>query len=259
MNFDISELLRAWDYEPGKVLVRKFDTKDGTEKIQLRVDLGVLQMNLHGRPDGNKPHGHPSLYEHYQAKLHKHVEERGDDNDFVLQSEDCSQMQQEAIQYHHRYICNFQLEDYEAVLRDAERNLEVFDFVQEYAETDELAWSLQQFRPQLLLMQTRALGATALKQGDFEEALGIVAAGLDQIREFFSELSREDWIDQCVEIQSLESWRDEILAQRPLSEREQLERDLNDAVSREDYEKAACVRDALRNLSPSKPSSEAAG
>jgi protein-arginine kinase activator protein McsA len=36
-----------------------------------------------------------------------------------------------------------------------------------------------------------------------------------------------------------------------LSKREQLERDLNEAVQHEDYEKAARVRDALKKLKPS--------
>ena len=42
MNFDISHLLSHWDYQPGQVVVRKFTGKDGAEKIQLRVDLGIL-------------------------------------------------------------------------------------------------------------------------------------------------------------------------------------------------------------------------
>ena len=57
MNFDISHLLEHWDYQPGQVVVRKFVGKDGQEKIQLRVDLGILQMNAHGRPDGKRPLG----------------------------------------------------------------------------------------------------------------------------------------------------------------------------------------------------------
>jgi protein-arginine kinase activator protein McsA len=43
-----------------------------------------------------------------------------------------------------------------------------------------------------------------------------------------------------------------VKSKRPLTKREQLEIDLHDAVKREDYEKAALVRDALRNLKSSK-------
>ena len=61
MDFDISPLLDHWAYKPGQVVVRKFKGKDGKEKIQLRVDLGLLQMNAEGRPDGKRPFGHNSL------------------------------------------------------------------------------------------------------------------------------------------------------------------------------------------------------
>ena len=63
----------------------------------------------------------------------------------------CAFLEGHPLQIHHRYICLLQLEDYARVIRDAERNLAVFDFVARHAESDELAWSLQQFRPQLLM------------------------------------------------------------------------------------------------------------
>ena len=76
MNFDISHLLEQWDYQPGQVVVRRFVGKDGTEKIQLRVDLGLLQMNAHGRPDGKRPFGNPSLLDYYLAKLQQHAKKQ---------------------------------------------------------------------------------------------------------------------------------------------------------------------------------------
>src|SRR5579863_1238017 len=124
MSFDITQLLEQWDYQPGQPSVRKFVGKDGLEKIQLRVDLGLLQMNAEGRPDGKRPLGHASLFEVYQTRLFKHLAENGgSDADFTLKAEDCSKLQVEALQYHHRYICLLQLEDYAGVVRDTERNL----------------------------------------------------------------------------------------------------------------------------------------
>src|SRR5688500_18878987 len=105
MNFDISNLLENWDYQPGQIVVRRFTGRDGQEKIQLRVDLGLLQMNVQGRPDGKRPMGHPSLFEYQEARLKKHMDERGSDDGFVLRAEDCAKLQLEALQFHHRYIC----------------------------------------------------------------------------------------------------------------------------------------------------------
>lgn len=249
MNFDISHLLNSWDYQQGQVVVRKFTGKDGKEKIQLRVDLGLLQMNADGRPDGKIPLGYPSLLEYQLARLEKHrSENNGSDDGFVLQSDDCSKLQIEALQYHHRYICLLQLEEYDSVVRDTVRNLAVFDFVSKYAESPELAWSLEQFRPQLLMMHTRARATRSLHESDFDAAMDEIERGVDSIRDFLLERGRQDLVDQSGELTSLEAWLEEIRSNRPLSRREKLELALNDAVKREDYEKAAEVRDALRNL-----------
>jgi hypothetical protein len=251
MDFDISQLLDHWQYQPGQVVVRRFKAKDGKEKLQLRVDLGLLQMNAEGRPDGKRPFGHPSLLEYYQARLYKYVAAHdGSDEGFQLNAEDCTKLQLEALQYHHRYICLLQLEDHSAVIRDAERNLNVFDFVSKHAESEELAWSLQQFRPQLLMVLTRARGSEALKVNDYTMAIQHIEAGLEEIRAFYREHGRSDASESCPEVQSLEAWLEEIRTQRPLSRREKLERALQDAVRSEDYEKAAKMRDELRNLKP---------
>jgi hypothetical protein len=252
MDFDISKLLDDWEYQPGQVVVRRFKGKDGKEKLQLRVDLGLLQMNAEGRPDGKRPFGHPSLFEYYQARLHKHLAAHaGDAEGFKLKPEDCSKLQLEALQYHHRYICLLQLEDYPGVIRDTERNLAVFDFVGRNAANEELAWTLRQFQPQLLMILTRARGAQALQSDDYKMAIQHVEEGLEVIRVFYREHSRGEMAEQSGEMHSLENWLEEIRSKRPLSPREKLERALNEAVNSENYEKAARVRDALKNLKSS--------
>ena len=62
--------------------------------------------------------------------------------------------------------------------------------------------------------------------------------------------SRHEQAAHCPEIAGLEHWLKEIDRKRPLTKREQLERDLTNAVQDEDYERAARVRDALRKLKP---------
>ena len=134
------------------------------------------------------------------------------------------------------------------MLRDTDRNLKVFEFVQGHAGSEEMAWGLQQFRPQLLMMRIRARGAIALKADRYDQVVHLIENGLEEIRQFYREHDRMDLMEQSGEIQSLESWLHEIQARRPLSPRERLESALNEAVKNEDYEKAAQVRDALRNL-----------
>jgi UvrB/uvrC motif len=251
MNFDISHVLESWDYQPGQPAVRKFAGKDGVEKIQLRVDLGVLQMNAEGRPDGKRPLGYPSLYEFYQAKLYKHLAaNQGSDDGFKLASADCVKLQLEAFQYHNRYNCLLQLKEYAAVVRDAERNLAVFDFVQKYADNEDLAWSVLQFRPQLLMIHTRAVATQSLEARDYATAIQQIEHGISIIKEFCREHSSHDVMEPSAEVAWLRTWLEQVYTLRPLSTRQKLERDLDEAVTNEDYEKAAQVRDALRSLKP---------
>ena len=188
----------------------------------------------------------------YLSKLQQYAKKHdGDEEGFVLKAEDCSRLQLEALQYHHRYICFLQLEDYGAVARDTDRNLKLFDFVALHAESEELAWSLQQFRPQVLMIATRARATLKLQKQDFPTAIREIEAGIEKLQEFYQEHSRQDLLEHSPEISALQHWLEEVNSRRPLSRREQLENDLSEAVKKEDYEKAAQVRDALRNLKPS--------
>ena len=116
MSLDLNDLLRDWPHEPGQIKVRKILGSDGHEKIQLRIDLGLIQMETTGRPDGQKPHGFESLLAYHQS-LAKEKEQSGEET-YVLTPEEVAELQQEGIQYYHRYISFFQLNDFAAVIRD---------------------------------------------------------------------------------------------------------------------------------------------
>ena len=51
-SHDLRRILAGWDYEPHQITVRKIAGDDGAIKIQMRLPLGVLQMEVSGRPDG---------------------------------------------------------------------------------------------------------------------------------------------------------------------------------------------------------------
>ena len=247
MDFDITSHLAKWEYEPGELMVRRFKGDDGLEKIQLRIDLGLLQMNAKGRPDGKKPFGYESYFDYYkdqwrQIKLQKEAPR------FSLGEDETAELQQEALQYQHRYICFFQIEDYQGVLRDTERNLAAFDFVEKFARSEELAWALQQFRPQALMMRRRAMAALSLEEDDYDGAVRWIRKGIHEIQQFMEEFKSFDQNDSCEEVESLQGWMEEIQRNKPMSEQEKLQSALDDAVRREDYEKAAEFRDALKLL-----------
>ena len=244
----MTNFLRKWDYQPGELRVQRFKGRDGRVKLQLRVDLGVLQLEAEGRPDGKRPMGHESWLHFYHARLGEYIAEHGDDAGFRLRADDCQRLQQEAIQYYHRYICLFQLGDHAGVLRDTERNLEVFNLLEKHAESPEMAAALSVFKPQVLLMRTRAQGALALEADDPRGAVRAIEAGVEAIRRVFSDHEHADIAEQAAELRMLESWLQEIRPHLPMSRRQHLESELNQAIAREDYEKAAELRDALKRL-----------
>jgi len=69
MNRDMTDILKEWPYEPGELHVRLIEGTDGEPKLQVRLDLGILQMNAEGRPDGEQPFGYDSLLEYHEARL----------------------------------------------------------------------------------------------------------------------------------------------------------------------------------------------
>ena len=241
MSFDLSDLLRDWPYEPGQLQVRKITGSDGREKLQLRLDMGVLQMEMAGRPDGRQPHGVESEME-FQAER---AEQAG--KDFELSEDDVGELQAEGVQYYHRYLALFQLGDWQSVIRDTKRNLDMFAFVAKYAPDDESSWSVQQFRPYVLMMNTRAKANLALERDDVDAAIALVEKGISKIEKFVKDHNRDGEADLS-EINSLSEWLGELRKLKPMTPVEKLNRELERAVQDEKYERAAELRDALRAL-----------
>jgi len=257
MNDDISKVLENWDYRLGRVDARRVKGEGGVEKLQLRIDLGLLQMNAQFRPDGKRPFGHPTLLDHFLIRLERHREKHGGEDDaFSINPDECAKLQQEAIQYHHRSICNFELEDYEAVERDTEHILELLDFVQDYAVEDEIGQSFQQFRPQTIMMQIRAVGTELIAENNYDDAIKEITDAIEELNQFYTEMGREEMIDSSMEVHSLREWLKDVEAEavekKPMSEGEKLQHKLNKAIEQEDYEAAAKLRDQLAKLDDKK-------
>jgi hypothetical protein len=248
MSKDISVLLNGWEHNAHEVTVRKIIGLDGLEKIQMRLDLGVLQMELEGRPDGQTPHGSESLLEYHEERLERYKERNGGIEGWELSADECSDLKQETMQYYYRYLSLFHLGDYFGVLRDTARNLRVFDLIRDHAVEENDRSSIEQFRPYALMMNTRARACLSLEEQDFDLALEQIDQGIGRIVEFFRSLEREDLADDCREIAFLREWSERICSNRPLSPEERLRRELRVAIEEEDYERAAQLRDEIREI-----------
>ena len=245
MNYDIGDLLNEWEFEHDEFLARRIRTESGEEKIQIRIDMGLLQLELNGRPDGQQPHGCPSLLAYYQNLL----KEREGSEEFALNEDECEDLFQEAWQYYHRYLSLFYLEDYEGVAADTEHTLQIFDLIDQCAPNDDIRWYFEQYYPHAIMMQTRARAMLALEDDDHQEAMRAVEEGIAHIESFVEEWESE-LEEDLPEISFLREWYEELEQERPLSQREQLERDLQTAVESENFEEAARIRDKIQTLWP---------
>src|SRR5438128_4150197 len=245
MSLDLNTILKDWPHENGNIKVRKIVGLDGREKLQLRVDLGVLQMETSGSPDGQRPHNCESLLEYHQKKAAR-AEAKGEA--YELTPEQCAELQQEGIQYYHRYLSLFQINDFAGVIRDTQRNLDLFAFVAEHADREEMIWSFQQFRPYVLMMNTRAKASILLGEGKFADAMREIERGRDVITEFFQQSNFPEMATKSSELAFLEEWLEEVRSKRPLSKLEIMQREMEIAIASESYERAAELRDAIKRL-----------
>jgi len=245
MSLDLNSILKDWPHENGTIKVRKIIGLDGREKLQLRIDLGVLQMEMTGRPDGQRPHNCESLLAYHQSRAVRAEEQV---EDYELSPEQCTELQQEGIQYYHRYLSLFQINDFAGVVRDTQRNLDLFDFVLAHTDREELSWGLQQFRPYVLMMNTRARASILLGQGKFAEAMSEIQRGRDAIADFFQRSNFPELASKSSEINFLDEWLEEVRAKRPLSKLEIMQREMESAITKEMYERAAQLRDAIKLL-----------
>lgn len=248
MNPDLSPLLSAWPHDPSGSTARLITARDGTPQLQVRLDLGVLQMNLDGRPDGRRPKGEATWLAHYRKKRDAHERAKGTTTDFTLDTEACSRLHQEALQFYHRYVGLFHLEDWERVVRDTEWSLSLIDFVSRFAEAEQLGSVLVQLKPLVLMLHTRAEAHLDLSADREEDAILALQSGISALEAFFESLDRADLAGESSELRQLKCWLSELEADRPVPPRERIRRELQDAIAAEEYERAARLRDALAAL-----------
>lgn len=245
---DISHLLNAWPFDPKRTTVRLIEGEDGRPKLQIRVLLGVLQLEVTGRPDGVRPDGAESLLALHRERLSRYEEATGGVEGFVLSPDDCRALRDEAALFHHRYVGLFVLEDYEGVIRDATHNLGILDLCRDFAATDEDRQALERFRPSIIMMRTRAQATRAIAAGDTRGAIVHLDAGLQELRRALDDLGMGDRAEESNEMQLLRGMREALVPQLPMSQRVELENRLRKALEAENYELAAILRDELRQM-----------
>jgi len=104
---DLQSTLRDWPYDPEKISVRKILGADGIVRLQMRVELGIIQMEAEGRPDGLHPYGCDSLLGYHLKRLEKYQQRNGTTLGYALSPQDCYSLRLEAALYYRRYVSYF--------------------------------------------------------------------------------------------------------------------------------------------------------
>lgn len=235
-GYDIDCILNDWPYEPGEISARQMETADGREVLQMRVELGLLQLEIEGRPDGTRPGG--------MATYLDYLRELADEADFeplVLSAEQCSEADREIMQFYHRRICWLALREFRRAATDADHTLAFMDFVRDHSPSEEWTLSHDQYRPMVLYHRTQAATLATLKEDGADAAMLVLEAGLERLREFFVEYDAEEQFDDDELVRRLHELRDTLNhdSEPPLADQ------LAAAVANEQYELAAKLRDEM--------------
>jgi hypothetical protein len=234
---DIDALLKNWPYEAGEVSARLVQAGNGREVLQMRIEMGILQLEVSNRPDGERPGGAETYFDYLLgAAIHE-----GDD--FQLTEEQCGEVDREFIQFYHRRICWLSLREFRRAVRDADHSLALMDFVKDCSPSDEWTLSHEQYRPFILFHRTQAAALATLEEATPEAAIEEINQGLERMRKFFDDYEAEDRFEDDEMVARLgelkESLREHYHVGRTLNER------LADAIAAEQYELAARLRDEI--------------
>ncbi len=243
-NLDISAAMAGWSFHPGQINVRLIRGRNNKTKIQVRLELGVLQMELSGRPDGKRPHNLRSELDYQSGRLNRYMRTHSSADGFTLSARDCQALRQESALFYHRYLSMFILGRYTAVIRDTQHNLDVLDICHKYGGTPRDREYLEQYRPYILMMQGRARGMLALESGFAKTAIAYLRGTLKKI---VAAYGRPD-ARKSMEVQTILAMMRDIRRQLPPDPRVELHKQLQRALSHERYEEAASLRDQLMAL-----------
>jgi hypothetical protein len=250
MRRDLDDVIQGWPYdpEPGEHLARGVRARDGRKVLQVRIELGVLQLEVTGRPDGVRPHGFVTYLDYLRhSAASRGLSPGGKAPQWSMSAQQCAESDREFIQFYHRRVAWRALGRHDRAIQDADHTLALMDFVRRHGIGEEYIASHEQFRGIVLFHRTEAAFALALERHRPEEAIDALRDGIDRLsthqRVWWEEHDPTEspnptLVDQLRKIEH--EIRQKFLVEKTLREQ------LDEAVAREDYEQAARLRDQIQ-------------
>jgi hypothetical protein len=233
----LDNILDDWPYDPNTLSVRLVRGADGRDVIQMRIEMGVLQLETQGRPDGTCPEGTESYFDHL---LQLEIKQG---NDFQLSEDQCFECDREFVQFYHRRICWLALQQYDRAVQDADHTLGLMDLCRRHSPDEDWTESHEQYRPFVLYHRIQAHALETLEKESAEEAVQSINKGLQTLQEVFVQRQMEDEFEDDELVSRLVELRETLRSQFAVGRT--LPEQLADAVAREQYELAARLRDQM--------------
>ncbi|MFW6288948.1 MAG: UvrB/UvrC motif-containing protein [Spirochaetota bacterium] len=246
MSTDISRLLEEWPYDDDNN-IRVITADDGRSVLQVRQPLGIEQYELDGRPDGLRPDGYETVVEVVEHRLAEYQTTHGTDDGFELAEDASTDLENEGILYYYRYLLLFQLNDFERVIRDTRHNLRICDLLEKYAEQED-AEAVLQFKPYIYRMHSVSKAMDSVQRHQNEEARTILEEAIEVIESMKDVDTPAFEFERVRSVNYLRSALEQI-DDTPDDPVDRLKKELAAAVQQENYERAAELRDHIRELS----------
>jgi hypothetical protein len=247
MTLDLDELIAGWECPPGELRARAVSGRDGRELLQLRIDLGVMQMFTDGRPDGERYHGLASARTYAEHELRV--------GGAQLTADDWQEIERELLQTNYRRMA------FAAAAEDALQSGWPDDarrfFVHALADVEECLADLRLLKERepdredaasleatLVFDQARVGSQLDVIDGRFEDAIERAETGAVALDTLLSELGCDDeQRDADPGLRYLWKLGDQLRQEYGIART--LHEQLAEAIENEDFETAAQIRDEL--------------
>lgn len=283
MNLDITSALKGWPKNPTGVAARIITATDNRQYVQLRLELGLLQMRLDGRPDGIRPHGEITYLSYLRQRVAAgeipklstvlpeiepgdiapsiaHESDKNLDGQRKKPGEDdFAELHREMMQFYHRRIAllavasgaqsremtDQAIEMYTRAVRDANYALRAMNFIAKYCDNEEFVMAHERFRPFVIWHRTLALAQLQLIRDNCDHAVEEIKRGLISIRKAYTRYGAEKMLKHDPSWRALRHLERKIRSAHGV--KKTLREQLNEALATEDYERAVELRDELRS------------
>jgi hypothetical protein len=247
MNFDIDIVTGDWHCPPDEICARIIRGHDGADQVQLKVDLGVLQMFPEGRPDGRRYHGMPSAADYitHELKVHRPVG-----------AADWQELHRELQQLNYRRLAYSVLAD--RALRDNNRPVAEPLLRSAFRDISQCLWILRTFEKHqsaapsssaltaaLIYNRTLVVSRLRVVEGLIDEAIDELGCGRRMLDELLERTGAEPEAREAdAGLTYLK--QQEAQLRHAHGVRQTLRERIDAAVECEDFESAARLRDELR-------------